>query len=176
MNDDGTPILASHIEDTVRATAELHAVHHREATSYQHAIDRITATVGRPATVGIVGGLIVLWVLVNVAGPRALRFDPPPFFWLATVASVSALLTAVLILTTQRRQDRLGDQRAQLTLQLGIVNEQKNSKIIALLEQLRRDHPEIEDRMDPEAIAMTRSADPSHVLDKLKESSRELKS
>lgn len=174
-NDDDTPILASHIEQGVRLTAELHADHHRAATPYQRAVDEITAMVGQPAAVGIIGSLLVLWVVVNVAGPHNLRFDQPPFFWLATVASVSALFMTVLILTTQRRADRLEDRRAQLILQLSIVNEQKNSKIIELLERLRRDHPEIEDRIDPEAIAMTQSAHPSHVLEKLEETSEELK-
>ena len=174
MNDDETPILPSHIEHGVRAAAELGAEHHRESTLYQRAIDRITAALGEPRFVGIVCAVVLVWVVDNLAGPRSLRFDPPPFGWLATVASVAALFMTILILTTQRRADRLDGERAQLILQLALVNEQKNSKVIELLERLRSDHPEIEDRTDDEASAMKKSAHPAEVLSTLKAANRNL--
>ena len=173
MDDDASPTLPDHIEDTVRATAEMHAEHHREATSWQRGVDRITAALGRPRFGIIIMVVVAIWLLVNELGGPALRFDPAPFNGLSTLASVAALVMTVLILTTQRRQDRLGERRAQLTLQLAIVNEQKNSKIIELIEHLRRDHPEIDDRVDTEANAMAHSASPSEVLEKITRTSAE---
>ena len=174
MNDDASEILPNHIEDTVRATAQLHAEHHREATPSQRGVDRITAAVGRPSFALLILAVVALWILINLLGEPDIRFDPPPFNGLSAFASVAALVMTVLILTTQRRQDRLGERRAQLTLQLALVNEQKNSKIIELIEHLRRDHPEIDDRIDAEAVAMARPARPSEVLDKINRTSREL--
>jgi uncharacterized membrane protein len=70
----------------------------------------------------------------------------------------------VLILTTQRRDDQLASYRAQLTIELAILSEQKSAKIISLLEEQRRDHPHLENRADNEAAAMAEAADPQAVL------------
>jgi uncharacterized membrane protein len=44
-----------------------------------------------------------------------------------------------------------------MTLELAMLGDQKTAKIIALLEELRRDHPEIVDRVDREAAEMSRA-------------------
>jgi uncharacterized membrane protein len=52
---------------------------------------------------------VVGWVSLNgpaaALGYRAL--DPPPFAWLAGAASLASLYLVILILTTQRGDDRL---------------------------------------------------------------------
>src|SRR4051812_14744114 len=88
----------------------------------------------------------------------------PSFAWLELAATVAALLVAMLILVTQRRQDKLADRRAQLTLELPVLADRKNAKIIALLEELRRDHPDVADRVDPESEEMATPADTTSVL------------
>lgn len=97
--------------------------------------------------------------------------DAPPFYWLQGAVSLTALCLTILVLSTQRRLDRLAEERAQLTLQVALVNEQKLAKVIALLEELRSDHPEIADRHDPQAAAMAEPTDPQSVLDAIRESS-----
>jgi uncharacterized membrane protein len=51
---------------------------------------------------------------------------------------------------------------------LAILSEQKTAKIISLLEELRQDHPDIHDRIDDEAAAMSEPADPQSVLETIK--------
>ena len=96
-------------------------------------------------------------------------FDPAPFACLQGAASIGALLVATLILTTQRREDRLADHRAQLILELSIANDQKIAKIIGLLEESRRDNPAITDRVDDQAAAMSNPSDTEAVLAAIKE-------
>ena len=55
-----------------------------------------------------------------------------------------------------------------LTLELAILSEQKTAKIISLLEELRVDHPDIHDRIDDEAAAMSAPTDPRSVLETIK--------
>ncbi|MGZ3550335.1 MAG: hypothetical protein ACXWNZ_18880, partial [Vulcanimicrobiaceae bacterium] len=77
-------------------------------------------------------------------------------------------LMTLLILTTQNRLAGSADQRSRLALQMGIVTEQKVAKVIALIEEQRRDDPNLKNRDDAEAEAMTEVADPSalsHALD-----------
>jgi uncharacterized membrane protein len=75
-----------------------------------------------------------------------------------------ALLVAMLILVTQRRQDRLSERRAQLTLELAVLADRKSAKLISLIEELRRDHPEVPDRTDKESDEMAKPANPQEVL------------
>ena len=88
------------------------------------------------------------------------RWDPPPFNWLQGLVGLLALYDTVLILITQRRDDLLASYREQLTLELAILGEQKAAKIIALLEEMRCDNPNLRDRVDVEAEAMSVPADP----------------
>ena len=167
-----TPILPAHIEETVKAIAELHADHHRRATPVQRAVDRLTRFVGRPRFVGWLTAVLALWIggnlVLQLAGLGAP--DPAPFAYLQDVGEVMGLYITVLILVTQRREDQLAEAREQLTLELAILNEQKSAKIIALLEELRRDNPLIRDRVDEEAEALSTPADPQAVLDAIQES------
>jgi uncharacterized membrane protein len=80
----------------------------------------------------------------------------------------------VFILATQRREDELANRHEQLTLELAMLSEQKAAKIILLLEELRQDHPEIQDRVDKEAVAMSSPADSRSILEALKHHTKTL--
>lgn len=169
---DETPILPAHIEDTVQAIAKLHADHQQEAGALQRLVERLTAEIGRPRFLALLTVAVVLWVAGNLLALRAGAepWDAPPFAWLQAALGVMALYVTVLILATQRREDQLAGYREQLTLELAIVSEQKSAKIIALLEEMRRDNPALRNRVDDEARAMSVAADPQAVLDAIKDS------
>ena len=170
------PILPAHIEQTVEAIAQLHADHEARATPVQRTVDRLTARAGRPTFVVLLTVIVVFWITLNlalvIAGKKPI--DEPPFVWLQGLVALTALYMTALILTTQRREDELTSHREQLTLELAILSEQKSAKIIALLEELRRDNPLIQNRHDAEAVDFATPADPNSVLDAIKNSHEEL--
>lgn len=167
--------LPAHVEETVRSIAKLHGEHHRQATPIQRAVERLTALVGRPRFIGVLTVFVAAWLGANVALQASGRtaFDPPPFNGLAMLASLVALYVTAMILTTQRRENALAQRREQLTLELAILAEQKSAKTIQLLEELRRDSFDIRDRVDEEADAMAIPADPSIVLEAIRETHEE---
>jgi uncharacterized membrane protein len=75
----------------------------------------------------------------------------------------AALMMTVTILTTQRRQGAHAEERARLDLEVSLFAEEKAAKIIALLEELRRDMP-VRDRVDPEAERMSQKIDAPAIL------------
>lgn len=154
--------LAQHVEDSVESVAQLHRDHYRRATPLQRFIDTATERLGRPLAPLVLFAAIGAW-----AGYAAWRgggaVDQPAFAWLELAATVAALLISVLILVTQRREDQLADRRAQLTLELALLADRKSAKIIALLEELRRDQPNVADRIDAESDDMAKPADPEAV-------------
>ena len=129
-------------------------------------MDSLTALIGLPGFVAALTAAILAWTGANIlAGWAGFRPpDPPPFPWLQDALSMGALYVAALILTTQRREDKLAGQREQLILELAILNDEKTSKIIGLLEEARRDNPILADRIDNEEHAMSKPADPHSVL------------
>jgi uncharacterized membrane protein len=167
--------IPAHIEESVRAIAEVHADHHRQATPIQRAVERLTRVVGRPRFIGWLTAAILVWLGLNlILQPLGRAFDPAPFPMLQAVVTLVALYITVLILITQRRENQLAEHRDQLTLELAVLNEQKSAKIIQLLEELRRDSPEIADRHDPEAEALAVPADPQMVLEAIKDTHEEV--
>lgn len=162
--------LPAHVADTVSAMARVHSDHELEASGLDRALARLTSGLGHPGFTPALVALVLGWIGLNLgllaAGLNPT--DPPPFVWLSGAAAVAALLMTGVLLTTQRREDRLATRREQLTLELAIVIDQKASKLIELLEKFRRDNPNVANHVDAEANAMSASADPQAVLDAIK--------
>jgi uncharacterized membrane protein len=168
--------VPTHVEDTVQAVARFHAAHEADASPLQRVIERATRRAGRPVFIAILTGSVIGWIAINLSLIAFGRtpVDEPPFYWLQGAVSLTALYMTILILTTQRREDKLAGLRDQLTLELSILSERKSAKIIELLEELRRDDPQISDRRDDDADALSTPADPDTVLDALKDTQEPL--
>jgi len=126
---------------------------------------------GKPVYLGFILFFVTLWILVNTALGRLglASFDRAPFPWLQGIISLGALLTATVVLTRQSRLDRLAEQRAHLDLKVTLLTEQKAAKLIDLLEELRRDLPNVKDRHDPASASLQQPMDPDAVLAALDE-------
>jgi uncharacterized membrane protein len=161
---------STHVEGTVRALAEFRREHEREATTLQRIMGRLTGGAASPGFIILLTAILIFWIALNSAlfflGKKAI--DVPPFFWMQGVVSLAALYMTVLILATQRRENELASHHEHLTLELAILSEQKTAKIIALLEELRQDHPDIHDRIDREAAALSEPTDAQSVLKTIK--------
>jgi uncharacterized membrane protein len=167
MNDD--PLernFPDHVDEAVRSVTQLHSDHHGRATTPQRAVNRITALMARPWFITVVGLSVAVWIVANlvVSGLGAEAIDPPPFPWLEVTATLFALFVVMLVLVAQKHEDELNAHRDTLTLELAILSEHKIAKVIQLLEELRRDSPHVQDRVDPQAEQMAEPADAGSVL------------
>jgi uncharacterized membrane protein len=164
---DTESILPPHIEQTVQAIARLHNAHEERATPLELLVDRLTALVARPAFVGATIATVAIWIAANLLMRRLAgwSFDSPAFPWLQGAGELAAILITTLVLMSQRRKDELSELREQLTLELAIMTEQKGAKLIALIEEMRRDNPMLVNRVDSEADDMSTAADPETVLE-----------
>ncbi len=102
--------------------------------------------------------------------------DAPPFPWLQGAMTLMSLFMVAIVLGTQKLEDELSEQREMITLELALLSEQKIAKMIALMEELRRDSPEVRDRIDEEAGIMAQPADPQAVFAAIKETHKETRS
>jgi uncharacterized membrane protein len=139
--------------------------------THQRRMESVTAALGTPRTAYWIAFSVIVWICLNV-GLSALGvtwLDPAPFYGLHLASSIAGLAMAVLILITQNRESRDDRERSHLTLQVNLLAEQKVTKLISLLEELRHDLPNVRDRVDREAEEMLAPVDPQAVLDALQE-------
>jgi uncharacterized membrane protein len=169
-NNDETD-LAPHIEQTVQSIARLHKAHDERATPMERLVDRLTGLVARPGFIGVTAVVVIGWLSANLALRRYAGWsvDRPPFPWLQGAAELVAIVITTLILTSQKRKDELSELREQLTLELATMTEQKVAKLIALIEEQRRDSPHLANRIDTEAEQMSAPADPETVVEAIKD-------
>ncbi|GGR11035.1 DUF1003 domain-containing protein [Deinococcus ruber] len=136
-------------------------------TNLHRPIEQVGILLSRPTFIITSGVLFLLWIFLNLD----LKFvshhpwDEPPFFWLQGLIGALSLLVASTVLVSQARQAQLAEQRAQLQLQFIVLTEQRSAKTIQLLEELRRDLPNVIDRVDADAEVMQQPADPEAILD-----------
>jgi uncharacterized membrane protein len=164
-------LASDNVNENVHALASLRAREEQGVSRHQRLIERLTAQLGRPHSFYLIVAFAAGWVAPNLLAPRlgARAVDPPPFTWLQGAIGLGALLMTAMILTTQNRQTRQAEQRSQLELQVNLLAEQKVAKLIALLEELRRDIPIVRNRVDQVADAMTEPVDPHAVLSALEQ-------
>jgi uncharacterized membrane protein len=159
------------ISQNIEAVLEFYAREEQKISRSQRILERISSFIGQPVFLGLILLFVALWILVNDALrlTKAGPFDPPPFVWLQGLIGLAALLTTFVILTKQNRLAKLEEQRAHLDLKVTLLTEQKVAKLIDLLEELRRDLPNVKNRHDPDATALQQPMNPELVLAALDE-------
>lgn len=161
-----TPNVPDHVDEAVRSVAQLHSDHHGRTTASQRLVNRITAFIARPFFVALLGLGVAGWIGANlIAATLGLQsIDAPAFPWLQGAVNLFSFFVVMLVLVAQKHEDELNAHRDTLTLELAILSEHKIAKVIQLLEELRRDSPHVQDRVDRLADQMAQPADAGSVL------------
>jgi uncharacterized membrane protein len=161
------------IDQNIDAVLDFYTREEQKMSRSQRVLERISRFVGQPAFLAIILLFVLFWIFANVALRRSgiAEFDPAPFALLQGIVGLSALLTATVVLGKQNRLAKLEEQRAHLDLTVNLLTEQKAAKLIDLLEELRRDLPNVTNRHDSEAVALRQSMNPDLVLAALAERS-----
>src|SRR3954468_16397005 len=128
--------------------------------------DRIAEKVahfcGHMGFVWLHGAMFAAWVAWNTL-PGLAHFDPYPFTFLTLCVSLEAIFLSAFILISQNQELRLSERRTHLDLQINLLAEQENTKMLQLLDRMARkmglyeeDDPEIavlEQATRPEPLA-----------------------
>jgi uncharacterized membrane protein len=164
------PSLSDRIDQNIEIMAALQRREREMTSASQRLVERLSRFIGRPAFLLGVLVFVVGWVIANVGTPFGMAsFDPPPFELLDGVLSFSALVTAAIVLIAQNRQTKREQQHRHLDLQVSLLTEQKVTKLIHLVEELRRDMPMVKDRDDPQATELQETTDTAAVISAIEE-------
>jgi uncharacterized membrane protein len=151
------------IGENIQTIADLHKHAERSVSPQQRVIENVTDFLGQPRFLFIILVVVTLWIVVNILLPTfgLQNFDPPPFTWLVAVLTLGALLQATPDLITQNRQDVTTERNRQLDLQISLLLDEKMSKLITMVDELRQAHP------DPQVEALKKTVDPHRSLETL---------
>ena len=159
--------MPDHARHGLESVAALHERTQQAVGRHHRVIEHATKQIGQPRVLYLIVGLSVLWILWNGLGRRfdLPIVDPSPFPLLQCAVSISALVLTTMVLTTQNRHARVSEARSHLDLQVSLLGEQRMAKIIELVEELRRDLPNVRNRVDPVANDMKNPVDPNKLVD-----------
>jgi len=107
-----------------------------KALEPQSLTDRLAARVerfaGSPRFIWIHVVWFAAWIIANTVLPIR-HFDPFPFTFLTLIVSLEAIFMTAFILISQNVSARLNDRRNQLDLQINLLTEQENTRMLKLL-------------------------------------------
>jgi uncharacterized membrane protein len=111
------------------------------------------------------------WIVLNLI-PGVRHIDPFPFTFLTLVVSLEAIFLSTFILISQNYDTRISERRNHLDLQINLLSEQENTKMIMILQAIaRKVGAEIED--DEEMAVLAQDTELEKVVEHIKQNERE---
>jgi len=106
------------------------------------------------------------WIGLNVI-PGFSRFDPFPFTFLTLCVSLEAIFLSTFILISQNHETRLSDRRNHLDLQVNLLAEQENTKMLTMLKRIA-EKLGVEDG-DPATQVLQQATRPQKLVEQIEE-------
>ena len=109
-----------------------------------------------------------IWLVWNINPHGKHTFDPFPFALMTMIVSLESIFLSLFILMSQNRTGLQADQRNHLELQINLLSEDENTKMLQMLRALCEYH-KLAIANDPEIHAMTKRTEINDVLSELQE-------
>jgi uncharacterized membrane protein len=109
-----------------------------------------------------------VWIFFNMKAKAGSRFDPFPFSLLTMIVSLESIFLSLFILMSQNRTGIQADQRNHLDLQINLLAEDENTKMLQMLQALCKHH-KLAIANDPEIEAMAKRTEIKDVVTQLKD-------
>lgn len=114
--------------------------------------------------------IFTLWILWNTL-PLLHHFDPYPFTFLTLCVSLEAIFLSSFILISQNYEMRVTERRNQLDLQINLLSEQENTKMLKLLDAIARKVGATEEE-DAEVRALEQATRPDKLARQIEDAYR----
>ncbi len=105
------------------------------------------------------------WILINLV-PGIKHIDPFPFTFLTLVVSLEAIFLSTFILISQNHETRITERRNHLDLQINLLSEQENTKMIAMLQAIAA-HIGADLSPDPQLQALSEETEPERLVQQI---------
>jgi uncharacterized membrane protein len=151
-------------ERNVELVAQLDETARAKRTPTDRVVDGITGFCGKIAFIWVHVLWFTAWMVYNFLPhlPKGWRFDPYPWPLLLMIVNLEAIFLSTFILISQNRQNRLAERRSHLDLQINLLSEQENTKMLMMLHAIVN-HFDIPDG-DPEVSVLAESTEPERLV------------
>ena len=119
-------------EQNVETVTRLEEAAREQRTPTDRVAEKIASFCGSMTFVWVQLFYFAGWILLNTI-PGIPHIDPFPFTFLTLIVSLEAIFLSIFILISQNLDSRVSERRSHLDLQLNLLSEQENTKMIVML-------------------------------------------
>jgi uncharacterized membrane protein len=129
--------------------------------------DKITSFSGSMTYVTLHVVWFAVWIVINLGLFHVLKpFDPFPFSLLTLIVSLEAIFLSSFVLISQNKQALSAEKRARIDLQVNLIAERENTKLIKMVEDIHH-HLRIRKKIDAQVRELEKTTDISKLATKL---------
>lgn len=158
-------------EKNVKAIADLDQEAQQKDSGADRFASAITRFCGSMSFVWIHVAWFTVWIIGNNL-PFWKPIDPYPFSFLTLVVSLEAIFLSTFIMIAENRQERIAERRSHLDLQINLLAEQENTKMLELLEKIATKLG-VDPTADPDIAVLEQATRPEKLVKQIDESIRE---
>lgn len=160
---------AESVDDLTQANVKAIQRLEHEASRVRGPMDRFADQVSRfcgsPAFFWVHVVWFAGWIAFNArSGPGT--FDPYPFTFLTLVVSLEAIFLSTFILISQNHAARISERRNQLDLQINLLTEQENTKMLQMVDRIAHAVGAIDDQ-DPTLQVLEQAMRPEKLAEQI---------
>src|SRR6476620_9211665 len=108
-----------------------------------------------------------VWTVINIF-PGLPHIDPFPFTFLTLVVSLEEIFLSTFILISQNHDAKISERRNHLDLQINLLSEQENTKMLAMLQAIAA-KVGADLSQDEQVRAMSEETKPQQLVKQIKE-------
>lgn len=163
--------VADVTRENVRAMRKLEELAKTRRSFADRSADFVARFCGSIAFVWVHVAVFASWIVWN-SWPGLRHFDPYPFIFLTLCVSLEAIFLSSFILISQNYEMRVTERRNQLDLQINLLAEQENTKMLQLLEGIARQLG-VRSEEDPEVQILEQATRPETLARQIDEAYRQ---
>jgi len=158
----------------VKSIAELEQAAQSQQTRADRVADRITRFCGSIPFVWVHVVWFGGWIVANTMLPMK-PLDPFPFNFLTLIVSLEAIFLSTFIMISENRPGRVNERRSHLDLQINLLSEQENTKMLQLLKGIA-EKLGVDPSVDPNVAVLEQATRPQQLVEQIDESIRQSES
>jgi len=158
-------------ERNVKTIAQLEEAAKAHRTKANRVADKIARFCGSITFVWVHVMWFIAWVVLNFL-PGLKHFDPYPFTFLTFIVSLEAIFLSTFILISQNNETRLTERRNHLDLQINLLTEQENTKMLSMLARIAEKVGARTDQ-DPSLQVLDQATHPEKLVEQIDKASEE---
>jgi len=157
-------------EQNVRLIHRLESVAQKHLSRLDCMANAVSRFCGSSTFLAVHVALFTLWIGANV-WPYSLHWDPYPFTFLTLVVSLEAIFLSAFILISQNQAAKVSERRNQLDLQINLLTEQENTKMLKLLDGIAK-KLDVQIEGDPSMQVLEQAMEPDKLAEQIERVAR----